>query len=127
MINSAKNLTYIKLGFFDGRMHTDWCKRKECKMHRVKEHHAQAVLILLESGRIKMLSKYFTKTEADSKIGKKIETLVNFYEVPKGTVGTVYESYEADGGYGIMIHWDLQESIDDGFSKDEYVEFLKEV
>jgi hypothetical protein len=52
--------------------------------------------------------EYFTKQEAQEKIGKFIETLVDWARVPKGTTGTVVEMYHAgDDFYGLDIQWHL--------------------
>jgi hypothetical protein len=75
--------------------------------------------------------KDFTDVEVESKIGKKIRTNHEFSGVPLGTTGTVLRSYEySDGGFGLEIQWDLKgrmKPLVDGFSKDEYDEFLEEI
>ena len=42
-----------------------------------------------------MLEKFFTKTDAEAKVGKKISTLVEFSGVPKGTTGRVISAGSA--------------------------------
>jgi hypothetical protein len=78
-----------------------------------------------------MRSKYFTKSEAGKKVGKTIQTMFKFAEVPAGTCGTVITIYKANWddkkGYGVNITWKLPCPVTDGFSKDEYEEFLVEV
>jgi hypothetical protein len=64
-----------------------------------------------------MLEKFFTKTEAEAKVGKKIRTLVEFSGVPKGTTGQVLRAdpagrvkpafEEAVEVYDLAIQWDL--------------------
>lgn len=64
-----------------------------------------------------MLEKFFTKTEAEAKVGKKIRTLVEFSGVPKGTTGQVLRADPAGRVkpafgevvevYDLAIQWDL--------------------
>jgi hypothetical protein len=64
-----------------------------------------------------MLEKFFTKTEAEAKVGKKIRTLVEFSGVPKGTTGQVVRVDpmgktkpafgEASEVYDVVIQWNL--------------------
>jgi hypothetical protein len=64
-----------------------------------------------------MLEKFFTKTEAEAKVGKKIRTLVEFSGVPKGTTGRVVRVDsmgktksafgKASEVYDVVIQWDL--------------------
>src|SRR2546428_13819277 len=64
-----------------------------------------------------MSEKCFTKTEAEAKVGKKIGTLVEFADVPKGTTGRVIRADymgrtkpafgEASEVYDVVIQWDL--------------------
>jgi hypothetical protein len=80
---------------------------------------------------------YYEREEANSKIGKKIRTLHEFSGVPEGTTGTVLNAYKVTeyppkNRYGLTIQWDLlnldgiYQPILDGFSKDEYEQFLQE-
>lgn len=75
--------------------------------------------------------KYFTPTEARDKVGRAIRTKVNFSGVVKGTTGKVVGFYHHTGkSCGVEIQWDLlgrPTPLVDGFSKDEYVEFLEEI
>jgi hypothetical protein len=74
------------------------------------------------------MTNYFSKDEARSKIGKDIKTLTRFADIPIGTTGKVVEAYKMDfGAFGLMIQWNISDTIKDGFSKDEYEEFLDEV
>jgi hypothetical protein len=94
-----------------------------------------------------VIREYFTEQEAKEKVGKIIETLVEFSGVPKGTSGTVirfYGSGEKDQ-YGLDVQWHLKPEEPmigigedfivaksggprvDGFSKSEYERFLKEL
>ena len=101
-----------------------------------------------------MEREYFSKQEALEKVGKLIETLVAFSGVPKGTSGTVIGIYEAGWSenkesYGLDIQWHLDppkplvaegkaagepflfiqsgKARTDGFSKNEYEKYLKEL
>lgn len=100
-----------------------------------------------------MAREYFTKQEALEKVGRLIETLVEFSGVPKGSSGTVVRIYEAGWdskeSYGLDIQWHLsvpspsatqgevegepvlfiqtgKPRIDD-FTKSEYETYLKEL
>lgn len=64
-----------------------------------------------------MLEKFFTKTEAEAMVGKKIRTLVEFSGVPRGTSGRVIRA-DAAGRvqpafgktvdvYDLAIQWDV--------------------
>lgn len=74
------------------------------------------------------LGNYFTKSEARSKIGKRIKTNREFSGVPVNTCGTVVGMYKYAGSKdcGLNITWDGLHLID-GFSKDEYEAFLEEI
>lgn len=77
-----------------------------------------------------MISKYFTKSEADKKVGTKIRTLREFSGVPQYTTGKVTGTYEVTEGCGLDITWDIAHTfkpLTDGFSKDEYDQFLQEL
>ncbi len=58
-----------------------------------------------------MLERFFTKTEAEAKVGKKIRTLVEFSGVLKGTTGQVLRAdpagREAVEIYDLAIQWSL--------------------
>jgi hypothetical protein len=73
------------------------------------------------------MSTYFTLPEAQSKLEKTIITKIPFYQVPHGSIGKVTDIYEMGNlRYGLIIAWNGS-VISDGFSKDEYEEFLREV
>jgi len=73
------------------------------------------------------LSTYFTLQEAKSKLGGTVITKIPFYQIPLGSIGKVADIYEMGNlRYGLIIAWDGS-VISDGFSKDEYEEFLREV
>ena len=79
-----------------------------------------------------MTGVYFTKAEADAKTGKKIRSRWAFSGVPLGTMGKVTGKYESGetNQFGLDITWDLPytyKPLVDGFSKDEYDEFLEEI
>ena len=75
------------------------------------------------------MSRYFSKDEAQSKLGRNIRTKVDFSGVPAGTKGFVYNYYNHSGtkNYGVEIKWGLDQHLVDGFSKDEYDQFLEEL
>ena len=73
----------------------------------------------------------FTEREAREKIGRRVRTLRAFSGIPEGTLGEVMGMYDDSGkGFWVFIRWSLpsrSHDIVDGFSKDEYLEFLAEV
>jgi len=80
------------------------------------------------------MTTHFTYSGALDKQGKKIRTLQEFSGVPAGTTGTVTGMYHRfsskENNYGLDISWDLPDRLRplvDGFSKDEYEEFLEEI
>lgn len=78
-----------------------------------------------------MSSTYFSEQEARAKVGKKIMALIEFANVPAGSTGRVVSHYSHSHGegrvWGVMIAWDDQKPLQDGFSRDEYEDFLEEV
>jgi len=87
-----------------------------------------------------MKQSYFDKTTALSKVGKKIQTLVQFSGVPRGTTGTVIRADVVSHAipvmgtaaelYDLAIEWDLPhrcKPLVDWFTKDEYEKFLVEL
>jgi hypothetical protein len=50
---------------------------------------------------------HFTKEEAEEKIGERVESLVEFSGVPRGTTGRVVRADLAEKGYDLAIEWDL--------------------
>lgn len=73
---------------------------------------------------------HFTRREALGKLGKKIKTLRHFSGVPAETTGTVTGMYACGNSFGLDITWDLPgraRPLVDGFSKDEYEQFLQEI
>lgn len=79
--------------------------------------------------------EYFSLSEAQSKLGKHIRTLVSFADVPAGTHGRVAKYYKAcewtskKPVFGLDIAWTrfLGDTLTDGFSKGEYLQFLEEL
>ena len=68
---------------------------------------------------------YFPHTEAKSKLGKTVRTKIPFYNLPNGSIGKVIDIYKMQWpGFGVVVDWG---DITDGFSKDDYEEFLEEV
>jgi hypothetical protein len=70
--------------------------------------------------------------EAAAKMGKRVETLVDFSGVPQGITGVVVRDDEAGWGFDVGIQWEREERqgrkpLVDWFSTDEYEEFLIEV
>lgn len=72
------------------------------------------------------MSTYFTLQEAKSKLGRNIITIVPFVDVPTNSTGRVTSYYKMGELYGLTIKWD-HINVEDGFSKDDYEEFLREV
>ena len=75
------------------------------------------------------MSTYFDRHDAGLLLGKNIRTKVEFADVPPGSTGRCVSYYPAGGrniklGYGIEITWD-RNRITDGFSKDEFEEFIE--
>ncbi len=82
---------------------------------------------------------YFDVPTGLSKIGKKIQTLVEFAGVPRGTTGRVIKSDAVNHSllrgtdsklYDLAIEWDLNDRckpLVDWFTKDEYERFLAEL
>jgi hypothetical protein len=86
----------------------------------------------LETGEVSVAAErqYFSFEEATAKAGKRIETLIDFSGVPKGSTGVVVRYDEAGSGFDVGIQWDLTDRskpLVDWFSKDEYEEFLIEM
>jgi hypothetical protein len=85
---------------------------------------------------------YFTRAEAEAKVGKRVKTLVDFSGVPKGTTGQVIRADpagkekppfgEAREVFDVAIQWDVPREypsakpLVDWFSRDEYEQFLVE-
>lgn len=81
-----------------------------------------------------MVSEYFSEKEAEAKIGKIVITLKEFSGVPMYTIGEVNRIYGDRNMWGVDIEWKFahsdknkHKSLIDGFSKDEYSQFLQEV
>ncbi|MBI1805084.1 MAG: hypothetical protein HY033_10280 [Ignavibacteriae bacterium] len=82
---------------------------------------------------------YFDKPTALSKVGKKIQSLVEFAGVPRGTTGRVMKADAVNHSllkgtdsklYDLAIEWDIHDhctSLVDWFTKVEYEQFLVEV
>lgn len=45
------------------------------------------------------------------KIGQRVKSLVEFYKIPKGTVGVIDELYNLGDDGGFMISWDCPVGI----------------
>lgn len=76
------------------------------------------------------MNTYFTAIEIADKLNKKVKTHFEFSGVPKGTQGVVYAAYKSSKDqYGVTILWKRWEgdTLKDGFSKDEYIQFLEEL
>jgi len=78
-----------------------------------------------------MNQEYFTRSEAEARVGRRLRSLVAFSGVPQGTTGTVVSADPAgDGGYDLAIRWDLPgrtRPLVDWFSRDEYERYLEEI
>jgi hypothetical protein len=89
-------------------------------------------LVVEESGEVRVTAaqEYFSMEEAAAKVGRRVETLVAFSGVPRGTAGAVVRYDEAGSGFDVGIAWELPERRDkplvDWFSKDAYEECLME-
>jgi hypothetical protein len=83
--------------------------------------------------------QYFDERTALSKVGKRIQTLVDFSCVPKGTRGVVRRAdpvniFNGNNGslskfYRVAIEWHLPSRcfpLVDWFTKDEYERYLEE-
>jgi hypothetical protein len=81
---------------------------------------------------------FFSEEEALTKVGKRIQTGVEFSGVPRGSVGRVIRADRATGGFDLAIAWDLPSEVRafradptkplvDWFTKDEYERFLDEL
>jgi hypothetical protein len=59
-------------------------------------------------------------------IGTRVKTNVEFYDLPKGSVGKIAEDY----GFGVMVEWEKepraswQKPLRDGFNKQSELQFL---
>jgi hypothetical protein len=76
------------------------------------------------------MSEWFTEDEARAKIGTRIRTRVEFSGVRAGMVGTVIRHYASGRGRALDIAWEIpgrSALLVDGFSKDEYQQFLMEL
>ena len=68
----------------------------------------------------------FTHPQATSKLGLRVISLVDFADIPTGSTGQVIDVYErSHNDYGVTILW--ENGIKDGFSRDEYERFLREI
>ena len=77
-----------------------------------------------------MEKKHFTEAEAKKMIGIKVRTLWEFSGVPAGTTGTVKGYYGYPNRSCLDISWDLpgrSRPFVDGFSKEEYYQFLEQI
>jgi hypothetical protein len=65
----------------------------------------------------RLTRQYFTRAEAEAKVGQQIQTRVEFSSVPRGTTGQVISADEAgwakppfgeaEEAYDVAIQWDL--------------------
>ena len=68
----------------------------------------------------------FTHPQATSKLGLRVISLHDFADIPTGSTGQVVDVYErGHNDYGLMVL--LENGIKDGFSRDEYDRFLREM
>ena len=68
-------------------------------------------------GKERFVRQYFTQAEAEGKVGRRIQTRVDFSGVPRGTTGQVISADEAGWAkppfgkeeevYDVAIQWDL--------------------
>ena len=75
-------------------------------------------------------NRLFDSATALSKVGRRIQTLVAFSGVPRGTFGQVIQADPGEGGYSLAIQWVLAgregKPLVDWFSRAEYERFLRE-
>ena len=79
--------------------------------------------------------EYFTRAEAETRVGRRIRSLVAFSGVLKGTTGTVISADPAgDDGWSLAIRWDIParspgrtRMLVDWFFRDEYERYLEEI
>ena len=79
--------------------------------------------------------EYFTRTEAEARVGRRIRSLVAFSGVLKGTTGTVIGADPTSSdGWCLAIRWDIParspgraRMLVDWFSRDEYERYLEEI
>jgi hypothetical protein len=78
----------------------------------------------------KTAESYFSRTDAEELLWRRVRTRVEFSGVPKGTTGAVVRvdkgSYPE--GYTVAIQWDLPnraKPLVDWFTRDEYFKFLE--
>jgi len=73
--------------------------------------------------------EYFTKQEAQYKVGKTIQAKIELASVPEGTVGIVLQP--TDSLVSLPIQWELPDRLNhpliDWFSKQDYERFLIEL
>ena len=68
----------------------------------------------------------FTHSQATSKLGLHVISILPLDSIPTGSIGTIIDVYErGHNDYGVMVRW--ENGIKDGFSRDEYERFLREV
>lgn len=76
---------------------------------------------------------YFKLQEVKGSVGRRVKTKVHFADVPAGTIGVVSDWYPMGDRkkqeYGIEINWQRWggDSLKDGFSKNEYEDYLEEI
>jgi len=86
------------------------------------------------------MDHYFTKEEAEAKIGQRIRTQVAWASIPAGTHGTVVGIDEMGKTkpaatvpiviFSVVIKWDVtnhQQTLTDWFTRQEYEQYLEEI
>ncbi len=78
-----------------------------------------------------MTNRYFDQATALGQVGTRIKTLAAFSGVPAGTFGQVINADPTEGGYMLVIQWELAgregKPLVDWFSRTEYERFLREI
>lgn len=73
----------------------------------------------------------FDDRAALAKVGLRIQTLVEFSGVPRGTLGEVTRADRSGEGYTVAVQWKLPDRVGkplvDWFTRDEYEGFLVEI
>lgn len=75
--------------------------------------------------------KLFDIFTASTKVGSRVKALVNFLEVPQGSVGTIVRAQPDRNGYLLVIEWSAARREGKPqvfwFNRSEYEEYLAEM
>jgi hypothetical protein len=73
---------------------------------------------------------HFDHSEAEARIGWKVQALAEFRGVPRDTTGTVVRIEASADEYTLGVEWDLpdrEQPLVHWFSRNEFERYLKEV